>query len=95
LDVTHSDAIRLKLPEIRGARLETVDQNAPAYLAGLRPDDVVVRIGGRPVDNHILLFRYIALTSPGDETSIEYYRDGELQTAEVTVGGRQRSRFSE
>ncbi len=95
LDVTHSDAIRLKLPEIRGARLETVDEFTPAYQAGLRPDDVVVRIGGRPVDNHILLFRYIALTSPGDETIIEYFRDGQLQTADVTVGGRQRSRLTE
>ncbi|MBL8889450.1 MAG: trypsin-like peptidase domain-containing protein [Planctomycetaceae bacterium] len=87
-DVTHADAIRLKLPEISGARLETVEQDAPAYRAGLRPDDVVVKIGGKSIDNHIMLFRQIALTSPGDETTIDFYRDGELSSAPVQVGVR-------
>jgi serine protease Do len=87
-DVTHQDAIRLKLPEILGARLETVELYQPAAIAGLQYDDVVVRIGGKAVDNHMHLFRHIALTSPGDETTIEYYRDGELLTTNVKVGDR-------
>jgi serine protease Do len=85
-DVTHADAIRLKLPEISGARLEKVVMHQPAFLAGLQPDDVVVKIGGKVVDNHILLFRHIALTSPGDETTIDYYRNGELLSIDVKVG---------
>jgi serine protease Do len=87
-DVTHADAIRLNLPEIAGARLATVEPEAPADLAGLRADDVVVKIGGEPIDNHILLFRHIAMTSPGDETTIDYYRDGVLLSTAVKVGDR-------
>lgn len=87
-DVTHADAVRLKLPEISGARLETVERDAPAFRAGLRPDDVVIKIGGKAIDNHIMLFRQIALTSPGDETAIDFYRDGKLSTTQVKVGYR-------
>lgn len=87
-DVTHSDAIRLKLPEISGARLETVESEQPAYLAGLRSEDVVVRIGGKSVHNHVLLFRHIALISPGDETTIDYYRNGVLMSTSVKIGDR-------
>ncbi len=87
-DVTHADAIRLKLPEISGARLEIVESEQPAFLAGLQYDDVVVKIGGKSVHNHILLFRHIALTSPGDETTIDYYRNGVLQSTNVKIGDR-------
>lgn len=87
-DVTHADALRLKLPEISGARLETVEPDAPAFRAGLRRDDVVVKIGGTPIDNHIMLFRQIALTAPGVETAIDYYRNGELSSTQVQVGYR-------
>ncbi|MBL8856647.1 MAG: trypsin-like peptidase domain-containing protein [Planctomycetaceae bacterium] len=87
-DVTHADAIRLKLPEISGARLEIVESDQPAHLAGLQYDDVVVKIGGKSVRNHILLFRHIALTSPGDETTIDFYRNGVLQSTNVKIGDR-------
>jgi S1-C subfamily serine protease len=91
--VTHQDAIRLNLPDISGAILTLVEPEAPAGRAGLQVDDVIVRIGGQPIENDVLLFRQIALTEPGAETVIEYFRDGALVSTTVKVGNKPQRRF--
>ncbi len=51
--------------------------------------DVVVAIDGEAIPNQDRLFSYLALeTAPGDEVTLEVVRDGEEETAEVTLEER-------
>ncbi len=51
--------------------------------------DVIRSVGGRPVDSHEELMRYLLLeTSPGDTVEVELLRRGEHLTERVTLGER-------
>jgi S1-C subfamily serine protease len=61
--------------------------------------DVIVAIGGEPVDSHEGLMRHLLLeTTPGEEVTVDLVRDGERLTERVTLaerpapGGRRRRR---
>lgn len=86
LDVTHRDALRLKLPEIRGALVATVESQSPAQRAGLRVGDVITKLNQNEIENHILLFRHIGLSPPGSNVELEFFRDGQTQKTTATIG---------
>jgi S1-C subfamily serine protease len=51
--------------------------------------DVIVAIGGEPVDSHESLMRHLLLeTSPGEEATVDLLRDGERLTERVTLAER-------
>jgi S1-C subfamily serine protease len=51
--------------------------------------DVIVAIGGEPVDSHEGLMRHLLLeTGPGEEVTIDLLRDGEELTERVTLAER-------
>jgi S1-C subfamily serine protease len=51
--------------------------------------DVIVAIGGVPVDSHEALMRHLLLeTAPGEEVTIDLLRDGEELTERVTLAER-------
>ena len=51
--------------------------------------DVVVRMGGEPVQSQQVLSTYLALsTSPGDTIPVEVIRDGTRTTVDLTLGSR-------
>ena len=51
--------------------------------------DVIVAIGGEPVDSHEALMRHLLLeTSPGEEVTVDLLRDGERLTERVTLAER-------
>jgi serine protease Do len=91
-DVTHRHAVRLSLPEISGAIVATVEDGTPAFEAGLRTEDVIVRFSDFDIDNHVMLFRAIGLTPPGTPCKVSYYRDGILQETTVVVSEVMRRR---
>jgi serine protease Do len=75
-----------KVPDTGGAFVTLVQPGSPAAKAGLRVGDVVVKLDGKPTPDHATLRLRAAETPPGSEVSVDYYRDGELKTAKVTVG---------
>ena len=71
-----------------GLRLSGVTPGSPAELAGLKPGDVIVAFGGKPVKD---LYQYSdALYShkPGDDVDVEVMRDGTRLTVRVKLGRR-------
>jgi regulator of sigma E protease len=79
------------------AILGDIAPGSAAAAAGLLPGDVVVGIGGKPVESWSDLVR-IVRESPGLPLRFEYRRDGRLMSAEITPapaksGGREIGRI--
>jgi len=74
---------------VRGARITKVEpSNAPAALAGLHPDDIVIEFNGIPIENRDHLIRVVGFTPVGTEATIKYLRKRVERRATLTVGNR-------
>lgn len=76
-------ARRLGVPG--GVRVSTVGEGSPAHEAGLEPGDIIVAFAGRATENVNRLRNAIAITRPGAEVPVEFFRDGRRRTERVTV----------
>jgi putative serine protease PepD len=68
-----------------GVRLSTVEANGPAANAGLKPGDVLTKIGGRMLDEPGDLIALVRKYAPGTGVAVEYQRDGAKHNAQVTL----------
>jgi Do/DeqQ family serine protease len=85
-DVTPDIADALNLDRSTGALISTVEPGSPADKAGLRPGDLVLEIGGRPVDGASDLRNQVGLVAVGERLDIVYQRDGRRLTTTARVG---------
>ncbi|WP_443077624.1 S1C family serine protease [Streptomyces sp. SP17BM10] len=69
-----------------GAVIVSVTASGPAAAAGLQPGDVITKIGDTPVDSLNALTTALASLTPGAKVTVTYTRDGNSQTADVTLG---------
>lgn len=69
----------------RGALITSISEDSPAEKAGLERGDLVLSFDGRPVRESRLLSRIVAETKIGKSARVEYIREGERRTAQVTV----------
>ncbi|MFJ9458324.1 S1C family serine protease [Kitasatospora sp. NPDC101447] len=69
-----------------GAVIVAVSPGGAAASAGLQPGDVITKIGDTPVDSLNALTTALASLTPGTKTTVTYTRDGNTQTADVTLG---------
>ncbi len=88
-DFTPEQAARLGVPVKEGLRLSGVAEGMGAAAAGLQPDDVIVAIDGKPVDNDFAsLRRAIEGKIGGDTVQVEFYRGPHKRTAAMTLSKR-------
>jgi serine protease Do/serine protease DegQ len=73
----------------RGALVSDVQPGSAAEEAGLRVDDIIVRVDDRKIDDSRALLNAIGLKGSGDTVRIELLRDGETRT--VTAKLRERT----
>ncbi|MEU9042608.1 MULTISPECIES: trypsin-like peptidase domain-containing protein [unclassified Kitasatospora] len=79
-----------------GAQIQTKDiQGQPAVTpggaadkAGLKPGDVITKLGGVPIENGPALVSRIWTHKPGETVDVEYTRNGQTLTTKVTLGQR-------
>ena len=84
----------LGLPEtVKGALVDSVTPGGPADKAGIRGEDVIVSVNGRPTETGDALTRAVAGAKVGDSLRIELYREGRRQT--VTARAERRPPESE
>ncbi|MFE1141015.1 S1C family serine protease [Streptomyces rochei] len=69
-----------------GVAVVEVSDGGAADDAGLRPGDVIVRLGHTDITTITSLAEALASMRPGDRTKVTYTRDGDERTAEVTLG---------
>ncbi|MEX0935520.1 MAG: trypsin-like peptidase domain-containing protein [Gemmatimonadota bacterium] len=77
------DAELYGLPRTMGAFVNEVVEGTPAAQAGLQQEDVIVAVNGVDVERPGQLQVLIAQRRPGDEVTVEFYRNGERR--DVTV----------
>ena len=70
---------------VAGMRISQLDPFGPAWKAGIRETDIVIKIGGIPVANPQQVLEKLANTEPGKELEFEIYRDGKILKVMVTV----------
>jgi serine protease Do len=75
----------LRAPDTAGALVATVVNDSPAMKAGVRPGDIIVEYGGRPVGRPDALPRAVAETPIGRESAITVLRDGKRQVVTAKI----------
>jgi serine protease Do len=84
--ITEDLARSYRMAEAKGALISDVTPNSPAEKAGLKPDDVVVEVDGRPVEDNNDLSRYIASRAPGTTVQLKVLREGAQKQVSLTLG---------
>ncbi len=84
-DIDSDKAQTLKLKEVRGAVITLIDHDAPAGQIGLRVNDVVLQLNGQNVEGAEQLRRMLKEIPPGRKVSLEFSRDGNVQTTSVEL----------
>jgi Do/DeqQ family serine protease len=87
-DFTPERARELKVPFTAGALVNVIGRGSPAEVAGLRPNDVIVGIGGQVIDGFRRLPIAVAALRPGDKAKVVFLRDGHRMEVEVLLGGQ-------
>ncbi|MDQ3079854.1 MAG: Do family serine endopeptidase, partial [Pseudomonadota bacterium] len=81
-------AASLGLPKDQGELVRSTVPGQAAARAGLRQGDVILRVGGRPVNLDQTVSYLIANTAVGSRVPLDIIRDGRPQTIQVVVGQR-------
>lgn len=84
--VSAEDAEVLGLPDVSGALVQSVTEDTPAEMAGLRMGDVIREIDSEKVLTGNDLQHKIALKAPGDRVRVAIYRDGRPREVTVRLG---------
>ena len=81
-------AARQGVPVSEGVRLQSVIEGMGAEAAGLRSDDVIISMGGRPVTDFPSLTVALQGHQAGDTVEVVFYRGPELKTVQMKLSGR-------
>ena len=74
--------------EHNGLVITGVYRDSPAYLAGLKPGDVMLEINEEKVIDGITSMHNIAQTKPGKTVAIRFLRNNQEHSTEVVIGIR-------
>jgi serine protease Do len=69
----------------RGAAVSSVIEGGPAAKAGIKPEDVILSVNGRAIENSSDLPPLIAAVRPGTKADLEVWRDKATRHISVTV----------
>jgi serine protease Do len=88
VDVTPAVAANFKLPVDRGIGVASVTSGSPADEAGLRVNDIIVRLGEVAINSSGDLLQALTRYRAGDKITVVFYRGGQQQQTEVTLTQR-------
>ena len=86
VEITPSLAESFDLPVDHGVGLREVQRGGPADKAGLQVGDIIVKLADIDIQTSGDLFRALTEHRAGETVTVEYYRDGQLKSAQVTLG---------
>jgi 2-alkenal reductase len=74
-----------------GAYVTEVTVGSPAEQAGLLPGDIITGINGEALDQDTSFTQLLYQYAPGDEVALDFVRDGQTQSASITLVERPRT----
>ena len=84
-DVTDSIREQINLPVAEGVIIAGIVPGYPADIAGLKVEDVIVKLDEFDISNSGDLSKYLINHPPGSEVVVTFYRDGFLRTIELIL----------
>jgi serine protease Do len=84
-DIGEKLARSFDLPTTKGALVTKVEPDSPAAKAGIKPEDFITAVAGKPVEDSTALRRMVTALSPGEKVLFEVYRNGQKQTIDVEI----------
>jgi serine protease Do len=88
MNVDSARARVLKLKEDRGAEITQITPGGPAEKAGLKVNDVILEYDGQQVQGQEQLQRLVRETVSGRQVKVDVWRNGAMQTVNVTIESR-------
>lgn len=76
--------------EGKGVIINSVFEGDPAYLAGLRIGDIILKIGGSHIDSPNKMIRVIGAITPGQTINLDILRDGKPKVVPVKLESRKK-----
>lgn len=72
----------------KGVLVESVEPEGAARSAGLKPGDIITQLNDIVVNSESAFEEEVAYRSPGDKITLTYWRDGKVNTANITLLNR-------
>ena len=85
-NITPRIASWYNLPVNFGAYITNIDRNSPAALSGLRPGDIITKIGEVAIDEDQSFINALFEYEPNQTVTIEFAREDQMMSVEVTLG---------
>jgi len=93
VDLTDERVKALKLKDDSGVEVRKVDENSPAAKAGLKENDVVLEVNGKPIADIGQFQMTIGEVQPGTKVNLTIWRDGAKKTVAATLAERSDSAY--
>lgn len=90
-NINRENMSRYQMNQVRGVGVTQVVKDSPAEKAGLRKDDVILRIDGESVNSVRKLNRLVSEMAPDHSVRITVSRGGAEQEVTATIGKRSNS----
>jgi len=87
-EITSELAESFGLPDSEGALIAGVVRGSPADAAGIRPGDVLLTVGGKPVKDPQEMLDLIAALKPEERSAFRLRRDKNVLETQVKIGKR-------
>ncbi len=81
-------AAELGMARATGTRVMTVTRGGPAEAAGIRANDVILKLDGTAIDDDAHLVNLVGLIEVGKKVSLEIFRDGKTIVIQAEVADR-------
>ena len=93
-NISRENMARYHMGQVRGVGVTQVIKDSPAEKAGLRKDDVILRLDGENITSVRKLNRIVAEMSPDQSVRVTVSRGGAEQEITATIGKRDNTNFA-